>query len=367
MKAVLQDLNAEELAALAAELGEPRYRAGQIARAISRGARIAEFSELPAALRRNLSERFEDEPVRIAEVLTAADGTEKYLFSLADGALIEGVLMRYKYGNTQCISTQVGCRMNCAFCASGLGGLVRDLSAGEILAQVLAVNARAGGTPAKRAVTNLVLMGSGEPLDNYENVVKFLRLVTAEGGLHISPRNISLSTCGIVPKMFALADEGIPVNLTVSLHAVTDEERARTMPVAKAYSIAEILKACSYYFEKTGRRYIFEYALIEGENADREHAERLAALLKGRPCHVNLIRLNEVKERALAGTDEKTAYRFLGELEKRGVSATLRRRTGAEIGGACGQLRAARLAAGGQGNAPAAENRAPSAEKSEKD
>ena len=255
--------------------------------------------------------------------------------------------MRYKYGNTQCVSTQVGCRMNCAFCASGLNGLVRDLSAGEILAQVLAVNARAGGTPAKRAVTNLVLMGSGEPLDNYENVVKFLRLVTAEGGLNISPRNISLSTCGIVPKMIALAEEGLPVNLTVSLHAVTDEERARTMPVAKAYSIAEILKACSYYFEKTGRRYIFEYALIEGENADREHAEQLAALLKGRPCHVNLIRLNEVKERALTGTDEKAAYRFLGELEKRGISATLRRRTGAEIGGACGQLRAARLGKSG--------------------
>ena len=343
MKEIVQDRNAEELAALMAELGEPRYRAGQLARAIARGGRISEFTELSRTLRERLLARFEDEPVRIAEVLTAADGTEKYLFSLADGDLIEGVLMRYKYGNTQCVSTQVGCRMNCAFCASGLNGLVRDLSAGEILAQVLAVNARAGGTPAKRAVTNLVLMGSGEPLDNYENVVKFLRLVTAEGGLNISPRNISLSTCGIVPKMIALAEEGLPVNLTVSLHAVTDEERARTMPVAKAYSIAEILKACSYYFEKTGRRYIFEYALIEGENADREHAEKLAALLKGRPCHVNLIRLNEVKERALTGTDEKAAYRFLGELEKRGISATLRRLTGAEIGGACGQLRAARL------------------------
>ncbi len=344
MKAVLQDLSGEELLSLAEEWGLPRYRAGQIARAAARGARLSEFFELPAALREKLLCRFEDEPVRIREVLSAADGTEKYLFSLADGGVVEGVLMRYKYGNTQCVSTQVGCRMNCAFCASGLGGLVRDLSAGEILAQVLVVNARAGATPAKRAVTNLVLMGSGEPLDNYENVVKFLRLVTAENGLNISARNISLSTCGIVPKMYALAEEGLPVNLTVSLHAVTDAERARTMPVAKAYKIADILKACSYYFEKTGRRYIFEYALIEGENADEAHAEALAALLKGRPCHVNLIRLNEVKERGLRGTSEKAAYRFLGVLEKRGVSATLRRRTGAEIGGACGQLRAARLA-----------------------
>ena len=353
MKEILQDLSFAELQTLVAEAEQPKFRAAQLYKGLMRGGRISEISDLPKAFKAWLCERFEDEPVRIREVLAASDGTEKYLFSLADGDLVEGVLMRYKYGNTQCVSTQVGCRMNCAFCASGLNGLVRDLSAGEILAQVLAVNARAGGTPQKRAVTNLVLMGSGEPLDNYANVVKFLRLVTAEQGLNISPRNISLSTCGIVPKMYALAEEGLPVNLTVSLHAVTDEERARTMPVAKAYAIADILKACEYYFEKTGRRYIFEYALIEGENADRAHAERLAALLKGRPCHVNLIRLNEVKERSLCGTGEKAAYRFLGELEKRGISATLRRRTGAEIGGACGQLRAARLAEEGRENASA--------------
>ena len=324
MKEIIQDLSAEEIAALVAEYGEQKYRAGQLYRGIMRGKRISDISELSKPFKQKLLERFEDEPVRIREVLTSSDGTEKYLFELADGNIIEGVLMSYKYGRTQCISTQVGCRMGCAFCASGLNGLIRNLSAGEILAQILVVNARFGGTLEKRAV-------------------KFLKNVTAEGGICISARNISLSTCGLVPKMYDLAEEGIPVNLTVSLHASSDEERGRIMPVAKAYKIAEILKACDNYFDKTGRRYIFEYSLIAGENADKEHAARLVSLLRGRPCHVNLIRLNEVKERHLRGISEKEAYRFLGELEKGGLSATLRRRTGADIGGACGQLRASRL------------------------
>ena len=343
MKEILQDLSFEELESLVLSLGEKKYRAAQLWRGLMQGKKISDITDLSKAFKAGLLERFEDEPVRIAETLTSSDGTEKYLFALADGNVIEGVFMRYKYGNTQCVSTQVGCRMNCAFCASGLGGLVRDLTAGEILSQILAVNALHGGTPEKRAVTNVVLMGSGEPLDNYDNTVRFLRNVSREGGIGISPRNISLSTCGIVPKMYALADEGIPVNLTVSLHNADDEERARIMPAAKAYKIADILKACDYYFEKTGRRYIFEYSLIHGENADRQHAEKLVSVLKGRPCHVNLIRLNEVKEKALSGADEKEAYRFLGMLEKAGLSATLRRRTGADIGGACGQLRASRL------------------------
>lgn len=343
MKEILQDLSFEEMESLVLSLGEKKYRAAQLWRGLMQGKKISDITDLSKVFKAKLLERFEDEPVRIAETLTSADGTEKYLFALADGNIIEGVFMRYKYGNTQCVSTQVGCRMNCAFCASGLGGLVRDLTAGEILSQILVVNALHGGTPEKRAVTNVVLMGSGEPLDNYGNTVRFLRNVSREGGIGISPRNISLSTCGIVPKMYALADEGIPVNLTVSLHNADDEERARIMPAAKAYKIADILKACDYYFEKTGRRYIFEYSLIHGENADRQHAEKLISVLKGRPCHVNLIRLNEVKERALSGADEKEAYRFLGMLEKAGLSATLRRRTGANIGGACGQLRASRL------------------------
>lgn len=342
MKKILQDLSLEELETLVLSLGEKKFRASQLYTGLMLGKAISSVN-IPAGLRERLLNEYEDRPVKIIKTLKSTDGTQKYLFALADGNVIEGVLMSYKYGNTQCVSTQVGCRMGCKFCASTLGGLVRNLTAGEILAQVLAVNSLHGGTAEKRAVTNLVLMGSGEPLDNYDNVIKFLRNVTAEGGINISARNISLSTCGLVPKIYSLADENIPLNLTISLHQTTDEGRARTMPVAKKYSIAEILKACDYYFEKTGRRYIFEYSLIAGENCGNEHADGLISLLKGRPCHVNLIRLNEVKERDLNTITEKQAYRFLGLLEKGGLSATLRRQIGADIGGACGQLRASRL------------------------
>ena len=240
--------------------------------------------------------------------------------------------------------------MGCRFCASTLNGLIRNLTAGEILSQILVVNALHKGDPdlpgsgkEKRAVTNVVLMGSGEPLDNYDNVVKFLRLLTSEKGLNVSARNISLSTCGVVPEMYRLANENIPLNLTVSLHATADEDRKRIMPVANKYSIAEILKACKNYFEKTGRRYYFEYTLIDGENCDEAHANALAKLLKGLPCHVNLIRLNEVKERTLKSVGDKNAYRFMGWLEKQGISATLRRQIGSDVGGACGQLRAGYL------------------------
>ena len=342
MKKILQDLSYERLVNLVQEFGEKKFRAEQLYKGLMLGKKISEIN-VSAALRAKLLEEYEDCPVRIIRTMRSSDGTEKYLFALADGNVIEGVLMKYKYGNTQCVSTQVGCRMGCKFCASTLGGLVRNLTSGEILSQVLAVNALAGGTAEKRAVTNIVLMGSGEPLDNYDQVTEFLRNVSASGGINISPRNISLSTCGIVPKIYALADEGLPVNLTISLHQTTDEGRARTMPIAKKYSVSEILKACEYYFEKTGRRYIFEYSLIAGENCGKEHADGLIALLKGRPCHVNLIRLNEVKERDLNTVTEKEAYRFLGLLEKGGLSATLRRQIGNDVGGACGQLRASYL------------------------
>ena len=342
MKAVLQDRSFAEIAELVAAAGEKPFRAKQIFEGIAQGRKLSALP-IPSKLRAYLLESFEDEPVKISETFVSADGTKKFLFELADGNLIEGVFMKYKYGNTQCVSTQVGCRMGCKFCASTLGGRLRDLTAGEILGQILAVNRAEGGTLKERAVTNVVLMGSGEPFDNYENVVKFLRNVTAEGGICISARNISLSTCGLVPEMRAFAREGIPVNLTVSLHAVSDEERARTMPIANRYKIADILEACAYYFEKTGRRYIFEYSLIEGENADERHALALAKLLKGRPCHVNLIRL---KERSLKGTSEETAQAFLATLERCGVSATLRRSMGSDIGGACGQLRASYIKKG---------------------
>lgn len=340
---ILQDLSREEIEKLVEEHGEKKFRSQQLFEGLMQGKRLSEIP-VSAALRNALSEEFEDEPVKIKETFVSReDGTKKFLFELADGNLIEGVFMRYKYGNTQCVSTQVGCRMGCKFCASTLNGLVRNLSAGEVLGQILAVNRAEGGTLKERAVTNVVLMGSGEPFDNYDNVVRFLRNVSAEGGICISPRNISLSTCGLVPEIRRFANEGLPVNLTVSLHASSDGERRRVMPVANAYSIPEIMEACAYYFDKTGRRYIFEYTLIAGENCDREHAEALAALVKGKPCHVNLIRLNEVRERALAAADEKEAYRFLGVLEKNGVSATLRRSLGSDIGGACGQLRNAYL------------------------
>lgn len=340
MKEVLQDKTREELAGIVASAGEKPFRAKQLSEGLLHGKRISEIPVSPS-LRAFLLERYEDEPVCIEKIFTAKDGTQKFLFALADGNLIEGVLMKYKYGNTQCVSTQVGCRMGCKFCASTLGGLIRNLTAGEILGQILAVNRLVGGgLKEKRAVTNVVLMGSGEPFDNYDNVVRFLRNVTDTEGFGMSARNISLSTCGLTDKMRAFAEEGIPLNLTVSLHAVTDEERARTMPIANAYSIREILDACSNYFEKTGRRYIFEYSLIAGENADLAHAQALAQLLRGRPCHVNLIRLNEVKERSLRATDEANAQAFLKALTERGISATLRRSMGSDIGGACGQLRA---------------------------
>lgn len=341
MKKILQDLSYDGLENLILSLGEKKFRAKQLYDGLMQGKKISAIN-ISAQLRETLLKEYEDEPVKIIQTLTSSDGTEKYLFSLADGNIIEGVFMKYKYGNTQCVSTQVGCRMGCKFCASTLGGLVRNLSSGEILSQVLTVSAlHAEGN--RRGVTNVVLMGSGEPLDNYENVLAFLKNVSAEGGIGISPRNISLSTCGLVPKIYALADEGLPVNMTVSLHQITDEGRARTMPIAKKYPIAEILKACEYYFEKTGRRYIFEYSLIKDENSDKAHAEGLVKLLKGRPCHVNLIRLNAVEERSLKPITDKEAYAFLSVLEKGGLSATVRRSMGSDIAGACGQLRAGYL------------------------
>ena len=349
MKEILADYNFTELKRLAEEMGERPFRAKQLFDGVMRGHDISGIPALPAAFVQRLLGRFEDCALKIVKTLISSDGTEKYLYKLADGNIIEGVFMRYKYGNTLCVSTQVGCRMGCKFCASTLGGLVRDLTPGEMLSQVLKVNALHGGTPAKRQVTNVVLMGSGEPLDNYGNVIKFVRDMAAEGGINISPRNVSLSTCGLVPRMYDLAEEGLPLNLTVSLHNVTDEERARTMPVARAYKIEDILAACANYFAKTGRRYIFEYSLIEGENSDAAHARALVKLLKGRPCHVNLIRLNDVKECKLSAATERGAQEFLKIPTEGGISATLRRRMGADIGGACGQLRAGYLGENGNG------------------
>lgn len=323
-----------------AETGEKSFRAKQIFTALHKGLDFSEMTEIAKPFREKLAESFYAQGAKIIKTLKSTDGTEKFLFGLYDNNVVEGVLMKYKYGYTLCVSTQVGCRMNCAFCASGLNGLVRNLSRGEILGEIIAVNRYLGGDLGdKRKIINVVLMGSGEPLDNYDETVGFLQLVSAPEGINISQRNISLSTCGLVPKMYQLAEESVSVNLTVSLHSPFDEERKRIMPVAHTYSIKEILDACARYFDKTGRRYIFEYVLIKGENDTERHAKGLIELLKNRPCHVNLIRLNEVKERALKGGTEKDAYRFLGLLVKGGLSATLRRKMGEDIDGACGQLR----------------------------
>ncbi|MBO7368910.1 MAG: 23S rRNA (adenine(2503)-C(2))-methyltransferase RlmN, partial [Clostridia bacterium] len=318
---ILHDKNYEEIVELVARCGEKSFRAKQIFSNISKGIKISEMTDISKAFREKLLNRFIDEPCEIIEALVSKDGTEKYLYKLHDGNVIEGVLMKYKYGYTLCVSTQVGCRMGCAFCASTIDGLQRNLSRGEILCEVLAANRRKS-VDGERAITNIVLMGSGEPLDNYDEVVGFLRLVSSPDGINISPRNISLSTCGLVPKMYDLANEGLPVNLTVSLHSPFDEKRKKIMPVAKSYSIAEILSACDNYFEKTGRRYYFEYSLIAGENDTDECAEELFKLLKGKPCHVNLIRLNSVKERDLKGSSRDSASAFLKKLESFGLSAT---------------------------------------------
>ena len=340
MKECLLDFSFEELQNLIERLGEKKFRAGQIFKSLHLGLDFDAMTDISKSFRETLSNEYDAQPVRIIKRLESVDGTMKFLFALRDNNVVEGVLMKYNHGYSLCISTQVGCRMHCAFCASGLHGLVRNLTAGEILGEVICVNKfLGGGIGDKRKVINIVLMGSGEPLDNYDNTIKFFHLVSEKNGINISQRNISLSTSGIVPKMYELANENVSVNLTVSLHSPFDEERQKIMPVAKTYKIKQILDACANYFEKTGRRYIFEYVLIKGENDTPRHAEGLINILKGRPCHINLIRLNEVKENQLKCGTDKDAYRFMGVLEKAGLSATVRRKMGEDIDGACGQLR----------------------------
>ena len=248
--------------------------------------------------------------------------------------------MKYKYGYTLCVSTQVGCRMRCAFCASGIDGLVRNLSCGEILGQVIEVNQfLEGSLKGDRKITNIVLMGSGEPLDNYDNVKKFVKLVNNENGLNISERNISLSTCGIVENIYRLADDDMQITLTISLHAPFDDMRKKLMPIANKYTINDIIKACKYYFNKTGRRVVFEYVLIKNVNTTDECINELVRLMKGFSYHINVISLNNVEEKDLQGTTREEAFEFVKKLQDRHISATLRRTMGQDIDGACGQLR----------------------------
>ena len=336
----LLDFSYEELEKLLGDLNQPKYRVTQLYDALVSYKSLDEITNIPKSLIADLSDKYSFQPLSIYQERKSKDGTIKFLYKLLDGNLIEGVLMKYKYGNTLCVSTQVGCRMGCKFCASTLGGLVRNLTSGEILAQVLCVNTYLGGTKSKRQITNVVLMGSGEPLDNYDNVIKFLRCVSDIRGIGISQRNISLSTCGLVDKIDKLKNENLQITLTISLHAPNDEIRRQTMPIANKYSIKEIIDSAKRYFNKTKRRVVFEYALIEGKNDSFECAEMLCGLMHGFSNHINLITLNEVKERGLKGTTRHRAYAFMKKLQDNGISATVRRTMGEDIEGACGQLRA---------------------------
>lgn len=339
MKQLLTDCNLQEIEAIMAAMGEKAFRARQLYEGMRLGKEWEGMTTLSKALKERLAAEYDCCGVRIVEKLVSKDGTVKFLFALRDGNVIEGVVMRYRYGNTMCISTQVGCRMNCAFCASGLDGLIRNLSAGEMLGEVIAANADMGGTADRRAITNVVLMGSGEPMDNYDNVAKFLRLLSDPNGLNISLRNVSLSTCGLVPGVDRLIADKLWVTLTFSLHAPTDALRESIMPVTKAYPVGEVMAAARRYFEASGRRVVFEYTLIEGKNDTELCAKQLAQLVRGFPTHVNIIVLNYVKERGLHGTPRSRAQQFQKQLTDLGVSATVRRTMGADIEGACGQLR----------------------------
>lgn len=338
MKTQLLSLTPEELREFLSEKGQPGFRAKQVFSWLHAGVPFEQMSNLPKALRQELSETCIDNPIAILETIESKlDGTIKLLYRLTDGHVIEGVLMRYKYGNTLCLSTQVGCRMGCKFCASTLDGCARSLTPAEMLGQIVAANGILA--PQGQKVHNIVLMGSGEPLDNYDNVVKFLRLLRMEDGICIGMRSVSLSTCGLVENMRRFAQEDLPVTLSLSLHAPNDEVRRQLMPVANKYKMDDVLDACRYYIEQTGRRVIFEYALVHGVNADPEQAYELADRLRGMQCHVNLIPLNSVPERGLTGVSEPEVDAFKKALEKKNISVTRRREMGDDIEGACGQLR----------------------------
>ncbi len=318
------------------KIGEPKFRAKQIYSWINKGKWGNEMANIPASLRQKLDNHFVwTLPVIEKKLVSQIDGTIKYLFKLYDGEYIESVFMRYEHGNTLCISSQVGCRMGCKFCASTLLGRVRNLLPSEMLGQIIAAEKDTG-----ERISNIVMMGIGEPLDNYDNTIKFLRLVSNENGLNIGLRHISLSTCGLVDRINDLANEALPVTLSISLHAYDNDTRSKIMPINNKYPIEALLCACQKYFEKTSRRISFEYTLISDQNDTEEGAARLAKILKKHihsPCHVNLIPLNEVKETGL-GTS-KNVNNFKNKLLSLGINATVRRRLGSDINASCGQLR----------------------------
>ncbi len=336
MKTELISLSYKELEQFIIDLGQPKFRSKQIYEWINRGAEsFDDMLNIPKSLKYILAEKSYIGAVKICDkYVSKIDGTRKYLLELSDGNFIESVLMKYEYGYTICISSQVGCRMGCKFCASTIGGKERDLTPGELLSQIICVQ-----KDLDQRISNVVMMGIGEPFDNFENVLKFLNLVNAPEGLNIGQRHISISTCGLADKIRILADKKLQITLLISLHAPNDLKRSQIMPVNNKYPIDELIGACDYYIQKTGRRISFEYTLISGVNDTLDEADSLAKLLRGRLCHVNLIPVNQVEETGFEKSNKQGINAFRQRLEDRGISATVRREMGSDINAACGQLR----------------------------
>ncbi len=317
--------------------GEKKFRASQVFDWIHKK-HVKDYSEML-----NIPQKLKDElatilPLNVPEIMTVQesrlDGTRKYLFKMHDGQMIESVFMRYKHGNSVCISSQAGCRMGCRFCASTLDGLVRNLTAGEMLSQIYQIE-----RDMNEKVSNIVVMGTGEPLDNYDNLVRFIELISDEEGMNLSQRNITVSTCGLIPKINELAERHLQITLAISLHAPNQKDRAALMPVANSFEIHDLINACKNYFDKTGRRISFEYSLVHGQNDSMDQADELSKLIKGINAHVNLIPVNPIKERDYKAPDRRNVLAFKERLEKNGINVTIRREMGADIDGACGQLR----------------------------
>ena len=333
----LKSLNLEQLTEELLSIGEKKFRAKQVYSWIHEKLvdSFDEMTNLSKDLREILKENYTLNSLDAVAVQTSKiDGTQKYLFRLQDGHVVESVLMRYHHGNSVCISSQVGCLMGCRFCASTIGGKVRDLAPSEMLGQIYKIQKLS-----QERVHNVVVMGTGEPLDNYENLVQFIKMLTDENGLNISQRNLTVSTCGIVPKIRQLAEEKFQMTLALSLHATTQEKRKQLMPIANKYDLKEVLDACRYYYEQTGRRITFEYSLVGGVNDTKQDAEELTKLIGKFPCHVNLIPVNPIKERDFVQPNKQECQAFRNKLEKNGINVTIRREMGRDIDGACGQLR----------------------------
>ncbi|MBP3338099.1 MAG: 23S rRNA (adenine(2503)-C(2))-methyltransferase RlmN [Lachnospiraceae bacterium] len=337
MEKDIKSMNYDSLCEYIVNLGEKKFRAKQLYQWLHE--KLVTDFDMMTNMPKNLLEKLKEDSYitkfNILQVLESKiDGTRKYLFELSDHNVIESVFMKYKHGNSVCISTQVGCRMGCKFCASTLDGMERNLTASEMLEQIYAITRHTG-----ERISNVVLMGSGEPLDNFENVLAFLDMISDENGLNISQRNLTLSTCGLVPNIYKLADLKYQITLAISLHASDDETRKELMPIAKRYSIDEILEACRYYFEQTGRRLTFEYSLVAGVNDTVDGASKLGELLKDINCHINLIPVNPIKERDFKQSEKDNIEKFKNRLERYGINVTIRREMGRDINGACGQLR----------------------------